>query len=67
MKVMVDWSRPVTTIQHTLAKRAGLRACGDIKWLFSEDEEPEYSSCEHTVPVMDWMGRTQLIMAKGVS
>jgi hypothetical protein len=53
MKVMVDWSRPDTTIQHTVAKRAGLRACGDIKWLFSEDEEPEYSSCEYTVPVMD--------------
>ncbi len=32
-----------------------------------EDKEPEYSSCEYTVPVMDWMGHTQLIQAKGVS
>jgi hypothetical protein len=26
----------------------------------------EYSSCEYIVPVVDWKGRTQLIVAKEV-
>jgi hypothetical protein len=29
--------------------------------------EPELSSCEYTMPVMDWMGSIQLIKARGVN
>ncbi len=35
-------------------------------WISCEDEGPEYSSCEYTAPVMDWMGQTQLIVARAV-
>jgi shikimate kinase len=45
----------------------GLGACGETKWLFSADEELEFSHCEYMVLVMDWIGRTQLIKATGVS
>jgi hypothetical protein len=38
-----------------------------MKWLSSEGEEPEYSSCKYEVLVMDWIGRTQLIKARGVN
>jgi hypothetical protein len=39
----------------------------DMKWLSSDGEEPEYSSWEYKVPMMDWMGHTQLIKARGVN
>jgi hypothetical protein len=37
----------------------------EMKWVLSPDGKPEWSSCEYTMPMMDWTGCTQLIMARG--
>ncbi len=41
-----------------------LRASGGPAWLAHRGEDPRYSSCKYEVPVLDWKGRREWIVAR---
>ncbi len=67
MRVIFDTIRERMIILHSVAVKLGLRASGRPVWLGHWGEDPRYSSCEYEVPVLDWKGLSDWIMARGVS
>ncbi len=67
MRVMFDTIREQTVILHSVAVKLGLRVSGGPAWLAHRGEDQRYSSCKYEVPVLDWKGRHEWIVARGVS
>jgi hypothetical protein len=67
MRAMFNTIREQTITLHSVAVKLGLRASGGPAWLAHRGEDPRYSSCNYEVPVLDWKGRREWIMARGVS
>jgi hypothetical protein len=67
LRVMFDTIREQTIILHSVAVKLRLRARGGPAWLAHRGEDPRYSSCKYEVPFLDWKGRREWIVARGVS
>ncbi len=67
MRVMFVTVSEEIIMLHSVAVKLGLRASGGPAWLTHRGEDPRYSSCKFTVPVLDWKGRGEWIEARGMS